>query len=192
MDVSSERLLAIAQKYWRADRQYDDALVNAPEYDRLGDLWEQQWRDDPERWFSFLDALARALPDFTIGDATPGSTSGAFRCVAYAESPRKPPPFRFALVGCVSILAPLYTVYGVEYDFVGRERHNPRLSFEPFPPEMREPAEVIARKIEATFGVHALPREVADTPIPLIVHHKEPPETTLFHAFFNSQPDNIP
>ncbi|MBZ4415256.1 hypothetical protein [Myxococcus sp. RHSTA-1-4] len=83
-------------------------------------------------------------------------------------------------------------VYGVRYDFVGRQRYNPRLSFEPFPPEMREPAEVIARKIEATFDVRRLPREVAATPVPLYVHNTEPPETTLFHALFTSQPDNIP
>jgi hypothetical protein len=192
MDFSPESLLAIARKYWRADRQYDDTLVNSPEYDRLGDLWAERRRDDLDRWFALLDDLERALPDFTIGDATPGSTAGAFRCVAYAKSPRQPPPFRFALVGCVSILAPIYTVYGVRYDFVGSARHHPKLSFEPLPPEMRAPSDVIARKLEATFAVRRLPREVADTPIPLFVHNRAPPETTLFHAFFDSQPDNLP
>ncbi|NMO19688.1 hypothetical protein HPC49_18145 [Pyxidicoccus fallax] len=166
--------------------------MNSPEYDRLGDLWEQRRRDDLDRWFAFLDDLERVLPDFTIGDATPGSTSGAFRCVAYANSARKPPPFRFVLVGCVSILAPIYAIYAVQYDFVGTERHNPKLSFEPLPPEMRASADLIARKLEATFDVRRLPREVADTPVPLIVQNKEPPETTLFHAFFGSQPENIP
>ena len=57
---------------------------------------------------------------------------------------------------------------------------------------MRAPADIIARKLEATFDVRALPRDLADTPIPLIVHNREPPDTTLFHAFFDSQPDNIP
>jgi hypothetical protein len=191
MDFSSERLLAIARKYWRGDREYDDKLERSPEHERRGVLWDERLRDGLDPWFAFLDELERALSGFRIGDGTT-SSDGAFRCVAYAQSPREPPLFRYALVGCVSILAPLYTVYGVEYDFAGSARYNPRLSFEPFPPEMREPARVLARKIEATFDVRPLPREVADTPIPLIVHNKEPPETTLFHAFFDSQPGNIP
>jgi hypothetical protein len=192
MDLSPERLLAIARKYWRADRAFENTAERSPEFVRLSALWEERRRDDQDRWFAFLDELEQALPGFTIGDATPGSTSGSFRCVAYAESPRKPPPFRFALAGCVSILAPIYTVYGVQYDFVGRERYSPRLSFEPFPPERQDSAAIIAQRIEATFGVQRLPREVAETPIPLIVNWKEPPQTTLFHAFFDSQPDNLP
>jgi hypothetical protein len=192
MDFSPERLLTVARKYWRPDRDYESTGERSPEFMRLSDLWEERRRDDQDRWFAFLNDLRQLLPGFTIGDATPGSSSGSFRCVAYAKSPRKPPPFRFALAGCVSILAPVYTVYGVQYDFVGRERYNPRLSFEPFPPEMQDPAALIAEKIKTTFGVHRLSREVAETPIPLIVEGKEPPETTLFHAFFDSQPDNLP
>jgi hypothetical protein len=103
------------------------------------------------------------------------------------------PPFDWAIVGCVSILAPLYIVYGVEYGRVGnRKRLNPRLRFEPFPPEMRHPAEVIARKIEESFGVGKLSRESAETPVPLFVQWVEPPETTLFHALFTNEPSNVP
>jgi hypothetical protein len=192
MDSSPEQLLSIARKYWRADRSYDGRQVNSPEYDRLCDLWDERLRKDHGRWGAFLDALRPELPDYEIGNATVGPAASSFRFVAYARSPRSPPPFRFALVGCVSILAPLYTVYGVQYDFVGRERHNPRVSFEPLPSEMRAPADLISRKLEAAFDVHRLPREVADTLIPLFVHNMEPPRTTLFHAFFDSQPDNLP
>jgi len=191
MDLSPEALLVIARKYWRADNAYDATLENPPEYKRLSALWDEKLRDDLDRWRAFLDALRPELPDFRIRDGTT-SSEGAFRLMAYADSPRQPPPFRFALVGCVSILAPIYTVYGVRYDFVGSARHHPKLSFEPLPPEMRAPADVIARKLEATFAVRRLPREVADTPIPLFVHNLAPPETTLFHAFFDSQPDNLP
>ncbi|MCP3144166.1 hypothetical protein [Pyxidicoccus xibeiensis] len=191
MDLSPEKLLAIARNYWRADREYDDALESPPEFKRFSLLWDETLRDELDRWRALQDSLRSELPDFNLHDGTT-SSEGAFRFMAYAHSPRKPPPFRFVLVGCISILAPLYTVYGVQYDFVGRERHNPRLSFEPLPAEMRAPAEVISRSIEATFDVRRLPREVADTRIPLIVHNKAPPETTLFHAFFDSQPDNLP
>jgi hypothetical protein len=192
MDFSSENLLAIARKYWRADKVYDGRLVNSPEYDRLCDLWEERLRNDLERWTAFLEALRPELPGFDLGSATVPSSSSSFRCVAYARSPRQSPPFHFAVVGCVSILAPLYSVYGVQYDFVGPEQHNPRVSFEPLPPEMREPADIIAQKIEAMFEVRRLPREVADKPVPLFTPWKEPPETTLFDVLFDSQPDNLP
>ena len=191
MHLSSDDLLTIARKYWRADKVYDDTLENPPEYKRLSALWEEKLREDLQRWRAFQDALRPALSEFSIHDGTT-SSEGAFRFMAYARSPRKPPPFRYVLVGCISILAPLYTVYGVQYDFVGSERHNPRVSFEPLPPEMRGPAEIISLGLEATFNVQRLPREVADTPIPLFVHNMEPPRTTLFHAFFDSQPDNLP
>ncbi|MFP2932460.1 hypothetical protein ACLESO_46390 [Pyxidicoccus sp. 3LG] len=191
MDLSPEKLLAIARKYWRADHAYDDSLESPPEFNRFGALWDEKLRDDLDRWRALQDSLRLELPDFSIHDGTT-SSEGAFRFMAYAQSPRKPPPFRFVLVGCVSILAPVYAVYGVQYDFVGKERCNPKVTFEPLPPEMRAPAETIARRIEAAFDVRGLPREVADTPIPLIVHNREPPETTLFHALFDSQPDNLP
>jgi hypothetical protein len=67
-----------------------------------------------------------------------------------------------------------------------------KLMFEPFPLEMDLSANVIARKIEATFGFSKLPRELAETPVPLFVQWVEPPRTTLFHALFTNEPDNVP
>jgi hypothetical protein len=57
---------------------------------------------------------------------------------------------------------------------------------------MQSAADVIARKLEETFGVEKLPRELARTPVPLFVKWVEPPETTLFHALFTNEPDNVP
>ncbi len=41
-------------------------------------------------------------------------------------------------------------------------------------------------------GSSKLPREVAETPVRLFVQWVEPPETTLFHALFSNEPDNVP
>ncbi len=103
------------------------------------------------------------------------------------------PPHNWIVVGCVSILAPIYIVYCVKYGRVGsRTGLNPRLGFEPFPSEMELPANIISRKIEETYGVSKLPREIAETPVPLFVQWVEPPETTLFHALFTNEPVNVP
>ncbi|WP_257446110.1 hypothetical protein [Archangium lipolyticum] len=190
MSFTSEQLLAIARNYWRADKIYHFRSDSSPEHERLCGLWEEELKKI-ERWWAFLDELKKELPGFTIGDAT-ATPDACFRCAAYSPVGDLSNTRRFAVVGCVSILAPVYTVYGVEYSRIEKKRHNPRAFFEPLPAEMRHPADVVSRKIEATFGVSALPREIADTPIPLYVEPIEPPNTTLFHAFFTSEPASLP
>ena len=95
-------------------------------------------------------------------------------------------------MGCVSILAPIYTVYAMQYVLRKDQRTGRRLLFEPLPPPMQSVADVISTRIEETFGYSKLPREIAETPIPLFVQWVEPPETTLFHALFTNEPDNVP
>lgn len=177
----------IVRGFWRADKRYDYGPQKSPEHLRLWETWEQELTKI-EKWWAFLDGLEVDLPDFTIGDAT-ATPDACFRCVAYSG---KTHPHRFAVVGCVSILAPVYASYGVNYESASGGQEAPRVVFEPLPPEMRAPADAMARRIEAVFGAVALPREVAETPIPLIVHQKEPPSTTLFDALFTSQPESIP
>ncbi|QRO03070.1 hypothetical protein JRI60_27660 [Archangium violaceum] len=190
MSFTSEQLLAIARNYWRADKTYHFRADNGPEYERLCGLWEEALKKI-DRWWAFLDELKTDLPEFTIGDAT-ATPDACFRCAAYSPVSSLSNTRRFVVVGCVSILAPVYTVYGVEYERIANKRHNPRAFFEPFPAEMHNPADVVSRRIEATFRVNALPREIADTPIPFYVEPMEPPNTTLFHAFFTSAPESLP
>lgn len=144
-----------------------------------------------DQWWGFLDGLKEALPGFLIGDAT-ATSDACFRCAVYSHQALVETPSRFIVVGCMSILAPSYTVYGVEYEGPKREWGKIRLCLEPLPTQMRLPAEVISRNIEATFGVSALPRDIAQTPIPLYVEPQEPPHTTLFHALFTATPTSLP
>jgi hypothetical protein len=96
------------------------------------------------------------------------------------------------VVGCVSILAPVYTVYGVRFEYGETTRVLREVTFDPRRPEIRAPAEVITERIEAVFGFSALPREFAETPVPLFVQWKQPPDTTLFHALFTNEPGSLP
>jgi hypothetical protein len=191
MSLSTEQLLEIARNYWRADKDYELRQEKSPEFARLEARWTQAL-ERVDQWQAFLRELKQELPDFTVGDGT-ATPDACFRCVAYPVKGRPLPAFDWVIVGCVSILAPIYIVYGVEYGRVGtRKRLNPRLRLEPFPLEMKHPAEVIARKLEESFGVGKLPREIAETPVPLVVQWVEPPETTLFHALFTNEPGNVP
>jgi hypothetical protein len=179
--------MALVKNYWRADKEYDYKPGRPPERIRLDARWKEELAKLDE-WFAFLDELRMALPEFRVGDAT-APPDGAFRCMVFTDPDK---PTGFDVVGCKSVVAPVYTVYGVCFDQVNRRRRNVRLFFESLPEELLRPAEVIARKLEATFRVEALPREIADTPIPLIVDSVEPPHTTLFHALFTSRPDSLP
>ncbi|MFY0525948.1 hypothetical protein ACN28I_23300 [Archangium gephyra] len=186
MPLSTEQLSSIARKYWRSDRAYD----GSPEHRKLTDLWDQELKKLGQ-WWALLDELKEELPDFTIGNAT-ATPDACFRCAAYSPVDEQSSAHRFIVVGCVSILAPVYTVYGVQYVLVGNKRHQRRVFFAPLPVEMRHAADVISRKLEATFGVYALPRDMADIRVPLYVEPVEPPDTTLFHALFTSEPESLP
>jgi hypothetical protein len=190
MPLSVEQLLAIARKYWRPDRDYEFQSENSPEAKRFQELWEHELKK-MDRWRAFLDDLRQDLPGFTIGNAT-ATCNACFRCAAYPVSNRDLPTLRWAVVGCVSILAPVYTLYGVQYEYSGTKRVRDEVFFEPLPHEMRVPADVIARRIEASFEVSALPRELGETPVPLFVDPHSPPDSTLFHALFSSRPERVP
>jgi len=144
-----------------------------------------------DQWRAFLRELGRHLPDFTLGNITT-PRDACFRCGAYPNFIRKSDSHRWVVVGCVSILAPVYTLYGVQREFNGTKQVRSTVLFEPLPPEMLAPAEVMARHIEATFGFSRLPREIAETPVPLYVEPVKPPHTTLFHALFLGPPESVP
>ena len=199
MPVSAEDLLSVVRKYWRSDREFDDKLEDSPETERFHAAWKQEFKK-LDQWRALMGELRVAFPHFNIGHAT-ATCDPCFKCMVYTNrEPVSPDPHedeprsrRWTVVGCLSVLAPVYTVYGVQYDYKGREvRGAARVFFDPLPPEMQALAEVIAEKIETRFGAEALPREIAETRIPLIVEPQEPPHTTLFHALFTGWPESVP
>lgn len=190
MPLLFDDLLSIARNYWPSTKDAYLKQEVSPELARLQGLWEQELRG-LDRWWTLLDEVGKALPGFTLGDAT-ATRDACFRCVAYpsdAPSPSKP---RWVAVGCLSILAPVSFVYGVQLDYRGAERVSQQARFGPLPPEVRHAADVITRKLAATFGATELPRELAQLRVPLFVEFKEPPETLLVHALFTSSPESIP
>lgn len=189
MPLSREELISIAKTYWSSNGDPHARQELSPEAERLHARWEQELQKI-HQWWAFLEGLEKELPGFSIGDAT-ATPDACFRCVAYpAGAPL--PALRWVVVGCVSILAPVHTVYGVRFEYGETTRVLREVEFDPRRPEIRAPAEVIARRIEAAFGFSALPREVAETPVPLFVQWKQPPETTLFHALFTNEPGSLP
>jgi hypothetical protein len=189
MTLSAEYLLSIARNYWPSDGDWWMHPENHPELKRFQDRWEQEMKR-MDQWRELIRDVGSRLPDFHMGNLTTPHDA-CFRCGAYPNFISKSDSFSWVVVGCLSILAPLYTIYGVQQEFRGRKRIRSEVFFEPLPPEMQAPAEVMARRIEERFGVTRLPREIAEIPVPLFVEPVQPPNTTLFHALFIGPPDSV-
>ena len=189
MTLTKEDLLSTARSYWDSSHDFLLRQEASPERKKLWALWDEKIKD-LSQWNSLLRTLKGDLPGYIVGSAVvPADAS--FRCVVYPakESRRES---CWVVVGCVRILAPVYVVYGVECDCVEGQLKNPRANLFQPPPGMALPAKVVARAIEETFGFSELPHEIAETPVPLFVNWQEPPQTTLFHALFTSEPSSIP
>lgn len=190
MTLSVDELLSIARTYWPSDSAGGMHPQSAPELQRLQALWGQEARK-LSQWRSFTRGLVSDLPGFIMGNLTT-LRDACFRCGAYPDP--QPASHSWAVVGCMSILAPVYSLYGFQMELSGKKLvtiSRQTVLFEPLPPEMQHPAEVLARRIEETYGVTRLPRELAETPVPLFVEPVEPPHTTLFHALFLGHLDSV-
>jgi hypothetical protein len=190
MTPSKEELINIVRKYYDSSNAFVFTTELSPEVNRHYGIWEQ-WAANMGPWRAFRAALDSALPNYRIGETYP-SADGGPRCMIRLPKESRSPTFNWAVVGCVSLLAPVYFVYGVEYDYVDGRLRNQKASFGQPPPGMVFPTQVVARTIEKIFGFSALPRELAETPVPLYAGLLEPPKTTLFHTLFTSDPGNIP
>jgi hypothetical protein len=190
MTLSAEHLLSVARHYWPAELEIYLHPETSPERKRFQERWRQELTR-MDRWRQFLDSLSGELPGFTIGNITV-PFDACLRCAAYPKNDHPAPQSEWVIVGCASILAPVYTVYGVRFARRGKERIDSKIFFDLSSSGLADASNIICRKIEAAFGFHALPREVADTRVPLFVDPQQPPNTTLFHALFTGQPESVP
>lgn len=190
MTPSKEELIDVVRKYYGSSNAFVFTTEPIPETKRLDDTWKR-WIANMEPWYAFQKELSSVLPDFLFG-ATYPSMDGGPRCMACLPRGSWSPTSNWTVVGCVSLLAPVYFVYFVEWDFIGGHRGNFRARFEPPPSRMAWLAQVMARTIEKRFGFSALPRELADTHVPLYAGLLEPSKTTLFHTLFTNDPCSIP
>lgn len=186
----AEDLIKIVRNYYNSSNAFHFTQESSPEENRRQAVWTQ-WIENREPWRAFRSRLRSELPNYMIGE-TYSSADGGPRCIIYPPKESRTPSANWLVVGCVSLLAPVYFVYGVECDYVEGRLRNDKASFEPPPSNMTLPAQVVARTIETSFGFSAVPREMAETPVHLFAGLLEPPSTTLFHTLFTNAPESIP
>lgn len=190
MSISKEELIAIVQNYYDSSNAFLFTTELSPEAKRHYELWKQ-WTANMHPWKEFKAELRSALPNYQIGETYP-SADGGPRCLVHLPRESWSPTSNWTVVGCVSLLAPVYFVHGVEWDYIGGRVQNAKAHVGQPPPSMLLPTRVVTRVIERVFGFSALPRELAETPVHLYTGLIEPPQTTLFHTLFTSEPSNIP
>ncbi|WP_223642127.1 hypothetical protein [Corallococcus sp. EGB] len=192
MSPSTEELLVIARRYWRADQAYDFRLDPSPEYLRYEALWNEK-RKEFGRWVALLEEIQEALPDGKVWDYTPPTANPSFGALVYPrhEKIMHRPQKVWVVAGYLSILAPVYTVHCIRKEYLGTQLRSTKVFLGPIPLELQGIADTVARHIETEYGATALPLEVAQTPVPLYVNLMKPPQTTLLHALFTSEPENI-
>jgi hypothetical protein len=190
MTLSKEELIATVQKYYDSSNAFLFTTELSPEAKRHYEMWKQ-WAANMSLWKAFKAALRSALPNYITGETYP-SADGGPRCLVHLPRESWSPTSNWTVVGCVSLLAPVYFVHGVEWDYVDGCVQNARARFGEPPSDMVLPTQIVARTIEEIFGFSAFPRELVETPVHLYTGLVEPPQTTLFHTLFTSEPSNIP
>ncbi|MBN9686323.1 MULTISPECIES: hypothetical protein [unclassified Corallococcus] len=184
MVPSIEKLLEVARTYWPSQEDPNQEL--SPEEQRLHELWQTKLAE-PGAWDVLIEQLRTTFPENGVGNITT-SRDASFWCAIYATRTREPPGLHWVYVGCASIIAPVYTVYRVQFEY-GERRFFRQLDLEP--PAV-EPAVTMARLMESTMDLSLLPPDIANHPAPVFVGRKSPPKTTLFDALFTSYADNLP
>jgi hypothetical protein len=187
---SPEELIRIVQDHYNSNNAFLFTTEPTPEETRRQALWSK-WIENMEPWRRFRAQLKGELPNYIIGE-TYSSSDGGPRCIVYPPEDSRTPNSNWLVVGCVSLLAPVYFIYGAECDYTEGSLRNIKASFGPPPANMSLPAQIVARTIEASFGFSAVSREVTETPVHLFAGLLEPPKTTLFHTLFTSAPNSIP
>ncbi|RKG85648.1 hypothetical protein [Corallococcus terminator] len=181
---SAEALKDIARDYWPS--RNDDTQEPGPEAHRLHSLWARKLQERAS-WDALIEQMKQEFSEDTVADIT-ATSDACFRCAVYPSEASVTPGLRWVLVGCASILAPVFTVYRVQFEY-GVQRTLRQLELEASSTEV---AIRLARILESTLGTSLIPLALAKLPVPLFVHWKAPPDTTLFHALFTSTPERIP
>jgi hypothetical protein len=192
-----QQLIELAQRYYPpAFDLTEPSLEKRPG----SKAYDEAWGRAPsiETWFKTIDAIRKDLPGISLADATPGSSCGSFRVVAYVkdQSLAGGAVLDTMVVGFRSVLAPAYAVAWAQRVLVPRPGMMGcpwRAASVEIPEELRPVADAMARHIERDSGHQRFPAELAGVLVPGISIFSRPAgEVTLFDALFDPEPANVP
>jgi len=196
---SRQQLLDIAYQHYARDVFYDDpAYMDTPEYRRLTAAWDQAL-EHRETWDRFMDAVAERLGrSVRLTDVTMPWHGGGWRLAVYLDGGLATyasieRATRDVLVACVSVIAPLYLIHGVQVDIEkGRQSLDNREVYENFTPRMQAHLPALTEEIKRVFGYAPVSMDDALAVVPDIsIDPHGFGQMRLIHALFASFPENI-
>jgi len=194
-----QQLLEIAYQHYARGVFYDDpGYMETPEYLRLTAAWDQALAHT-ETWDRFNDALLERFGDSVrLSHVTMPWHGGGFRLAVDLDWPLRRGKFVEratidVLVACVSVIAPLYLIHGVQVDVVmNRRLPDPRPLYHDLTPEMRTHLPALAEDVERVFGYAPVSMEDALAVVPDIsIYPHGFGQMRLIHALFASYPENV-
>lgn len=189
-------LVELCRQYYPKGRTLEDhPHAASAQWQRFHAKWHESMAER-RRWLEFRRAVAAAFPANLVGDATAYTRDGGYRCCVYTVPPRdKADGVSLEVVGCVSLLAPVYFIYGTQHRYRSGRRENPaaKVFLEELPEALLPSASVLARLMESVLGCQPLPIPLAMTRVPdLCLDHIDPSRSTLFRALFTLEPAVLP
>lgn len=188
-DFSAPALIELAHRYYPTHLLSVDDPRHAlsEENQRLTALREAEATNN--KWTAFVRQMKSEFPESNVWDLPYLTYSAGHYCrlslpgAALMEGVGEVKE----LVCMLSILAPVYCIFG------SYQRHETRgmvwneLHFPPLPPEYQALETRLTRLIESHFGCTRLPNEVLFTPVPdLTVEHRKLGEARLIDCLFTT------
>jgi hypothetical protein len=183
--LTTEELIAIVHRFYPANLEGNDPRYDASEeFQRLVAVREGAMADT-RVWDSFFQRLREAVPDCRVENWSTLRYDACRRCRVYLTGTTPASTEVRAVVGLVSILAPVYAIYASHQSYEGQRVANTRVSFPPLPAEFLAHEATLDALIRSSFGFERLPNEVLFTPVPdLQVGNKAPVDVQLIDCLF--------
>jgi hypothetical protein len=197
-DASIATLLEVVHHYYpEAKWAYDSNPRATPEGQRYSAAW-QRALEDYARWVDLVQQFEQGFPEYGVMDITMSTGTQCYRVgvsIPKHEIPVRPPCEIHEVIGCVSILAPVYLIYGLHRVFtIKRVQGSNTLRFQ-LTGEMARCATRLSWAIEQYYPSHRpLPIEAGEVRIVdrhILSSNYMPGELTLRDALFCADLDNV-
>ncbi|WP_375765171.1 hypothetical protein NR798_25995 [Archangium gephyra] len=183
-----DELLALVHRFYPSNLEGNDPRhETSEEFQRLLAAREAAMADTPraQAWDSFFRRLRDAVPGSHVENWSTLRYDACWRCRVYLPGTSPTSTEVKAVVGLVSILAPVFAIYASHQTYEGQRVSNTRLFFPPMPTEFHEQEAILDGLIRSSFGFERLPNEILFTPVSdLQVGNKAPEKVQLIDCLF--------
>ncbi|HZI12552.1 MAG TPA: hypothetical protein VE153_19370 [Myxococcus sp.] len=183
-DLSPKALVDLAHRYWPANllSTDDPRYTTSEEIQRQKALRDTAWKDSGS-WAAFLERLEQEMPGCAPWDL-PYLLHEPCRYCRISL----PGPGEVRELACmVSILAPVYVLFGSRQRYESERMVWNEVSFPPLPDGFQPQESTLARLVETQLGCTRLDRDALFTPVPdLKVQHLGLGEAKLIDCLFST------